>query len=283
MYGDSGYGNKKETSPINVWKIVRRTIGVIVVIVGIFVLFGSYKIVEPGTRGVRVTLGYVSPNPLDEGIHLKWPFISKIVPMTIKVQNGSFKTPCYSSDMQQIEASVAVIYSIPSNSVVSLYREYDGDPFKNFVMPRVQEALKESTVTRTAEDSVKEREKVKLETLEGIQRKVNGLVYINDFAIINFDLSDILERAIEDKMVQQQLAAKATFTKQQATTDAETAKIRARGEADAIQIRGDALKNNSGIVALQIVEKWDGHCPSTVVVGDANANVLLPAVSAVSK
>lgn len=252
---------------------------VVLLIIGVMSVGSAFTIVEPGNRGVKVTLGSVETMHLPEGLHLKVPFITKIDQISVRTRKISFSTACYSSDLQQVKANVAVVYSIPESSVVNIYRNYAGDPFEQFVKPLVQEALKEVCAERSAERIVKEREPVKTESLESLRRKVGTLITISDLAIENFDLSDELERAIEAKMVQEQMAARAKFAQQQAQIEAETAKIRAEGEASAIRIRGEALKENSDLVSLQIVEKWDGRAPSTIVIGGGNdnpANLLLP-------
>lgn len=250
-------------------------------VVAVFLLVAlsaSYKIVEPGNRGVSVTLGSVSPVLLQEGLHMKTPFVTRIDEVSIRKLRAGFKTACYSSDLQQVDASLAVIYSIPESNVITIYRSYAGDPFSQFVQPLVQEAFKEVTAMRSAEKIVKEREIVKNEAMASLKRKVNGLVEIHDLVIENLDLSNELEKAIEAKMVQQQEAARAEFAQQQAQTEAKTALIRAEGESNAIRARGEALAKYPNVVSFLIVEKWDGKSPSTVVLGsDATAaSVILP-------
>ena len=60
-----------------------------------------------------------------------------------------------------------------------------------------------------------------------------------------------------------------------AEIEAQTAIIRAKGEAEAIRVRGRAVQANPGLVQLQIVEKWNGISP-LVVGGGSGANILLP-------
>jgi prohibitin 2 len=60
--------------------------------------------------------------------------------------------------------------------------------------------------------------------------------------------------------------------------EAETVVIRAKGEAEAISVRGEALKLNPAFLRLQIVERWNGKSP-LVVPTDPNttgASLLLP-------
>lgn len=141
--------------------------------------------------------------------------------------------------------------------------------------PRVQESIKEVTALLTAEQLAKQREDVKAKTLELSRQKVGDLITIEDIVIENVDLSPQLKAAIESKMVQEQEASKARFTQQKAEIEAATEVIKAEGEAKAIRIRGQALRETPGFIDLQIVEKWNGVAP-LVVGGGQGTNILLP-------
>jgi prohibitin 2 len=256
---------------------VARLIGVAIVIFVIIIAASSSSyVVEPGTRGVEVTLGKVSPGYKPQGFGFKTPFITTIVPVTIKQQTRELQAECYSSDLQQVNMDLRVLYRIPEASVVQIYQGYSGDPFDSLIAPRVQEALKEVTALESAEQIVKNREEIKNKAVVSARQKVGSLMVIEDVVIQNINLTKELEDAIEAKMVQEQEAAKAKFTQQKAQIEADTAVIKAKGEAESIRIRGEALKENPSFIHLQIVEKWDGKTP--LVVGNAagGANMLLP-------
>lgn len=252
---------------------------VIFAVIGIMIS-GSY-IVEPGTRGIKVRLGTVSEDFLPEGFGLKMPFITKIVPIPIKQITKDVEAQCYSSDLQQVNIKMRVLYRIPEKSVVRIYREYAGDPFESLIIPRVEEAIKEVVALQSAELVVKKREEIKTKALASARQKLGDLLVIEDIALVNTDLSDQLEAAIEAKMVQEQEAAKAQFVRQKAEIEAQTAVVRAKGEAEAIEIRAKALENNPEVIELQVVEKWDGKTPTVISIGgDASkngaTNILLP-------
>lgn len=242
-------------------------------LVGMLFLQGCPACVGAGHRGVLTTMGKVSQDLYGEGLTFTSP-VSTMHEVSIRQQHGEMsKTECYSSDLQQINAALAVLYRLPENRVVELFQKYAGSPFESLVIPRVNEALKEVTAVRTAANIVQEREKVKQETLAAARAKIGDLVTIDDIVIENLTLSPQLEQAIESKMVQQQEAAKAEFTKQKAKIEAETAVLRAEGEAKAITIRGNAIRDNPKLIDLQIAEKWNGVAP--LVVG-SSGNILLP-------
>jgi prohibitin 2 len=159
---------------------------------------------------------------------------------------------------------------------VQIYQGYAGDPFDSLIEPRVQEAMKEVTAMDTAEEIVKNREQIKDKALAAAREKVGQMLFIDDVVIQNIDLSKQLEDAIEAKMVQEQEADKAKFVQQKAQIEADTAVITAKGEAEAMKIRGEALKENPNFIQLQIVEKWDGKTPLVVGSGMNGANMLLP-------
>ena len=168
-----------------------------------------------------------------------------------------------------------MLYRVPEASVVKIFQDFAGDPFDSLIAPRVAEALKEVTAQQSAEQVVKKREEIKVKALSGGRAKIGDILVVEDIVIQDVSLSKELEAAIESKMVQEQEAAKAKFTQQKAEIEANTAIIKAKGEAEAIRVRGRALQDSPGLVQLQIVEKWNGISPLVVGQG-SGANILLP-------
>lgn len=248
--------------------------GLLVFVVVVLASSGTY-IVQPGYRGVAVTLGKVSPQFKPEGFGFKQPFITHIHPMSVRQRTRPMPAECYSSDLQQVKMEVHVLYRVPEHSVVKIFQEYAGEPFDNLIAPRVQEAIKEVAATQSAEMIVKKREEVKLKSLDLARRKVGtNFLEIVDVVLYDLTLSPELEQAIELKMVQEQEAAKAKFTQLKAQIEADTAIIRAKGEAEAIAVRGQALRANPEFIKLQIIQNWNGKSP-LVVGAEGGANMLL--------
>jgi prohibitin 2 len=246
---------------------------------------GTYT-VQPGYRGVQVTLGRVSPDAKPEGFGFKLPLVTRIYLRSIRQEKASFSAECYSSDLQQVKIRVSVLYRVPPASVVPLFHEYQtddpaqralaGDPFVSLIEPRVAEAIKEITAQRTAEQIVRKREEVKIQTLQVARSKVTDLLLVEDIVLEDIGLTRELEFAIEQKMVQEQEAAKARFKQQQAQVEANTLVIKARGEAESINLRGRALRENPSFIDLQIVEQWDGVPPLVVGPRAAGTDMILP-------
>ena len=260
-------------SPTRDQKLVLAAVALFVI-----ALLGAQStfIVPPGHRGVMVTLGKVAEDFRPEGLGFKVPFITTVHLINVRQQTVYKDTTCISKDLQQISIKFAVLYRIPEESVVQIFQSYKGDPFDTLVMPRVDEALKEVTKERRAQNTVQERNLVKAAAEEIAQTKMDSLIIIADLILENIFLSPQMENAIEEKMVQEQRANKALFEQAKAEIDAQTAIIQARGEAEAIRIRGQALATNPDFIDLKVVETWNGRLPRVVSGNREGARLFLP-------
>ena len=247
-------------------------VGILVFVIVLMAAAGTF-VVQPGFRGVQVTMGKVSPLFKPEGFGLKSPLVTTIIPVSIRQQTAEDKAEAYSSDLQQVVFDLRVLFRIPESSVVKLYQGYYGDPFESLVAPRIQEAIKEVTALQSAEQVVKNREHIKTKSLELARKKIGTLLVVEDIVIQNITLTKELEHAIEAKMVQEQEASKSKYLQQRAQIEADTSVIKAKGEAESIRIRGQALRQNPAFIDLQIVDKWDGLTP--LVIG-GNDNLVFP-------
>jgi len=249
-----------------------------VVVAGIVILLvmSCYHIVPPGHRGIAITLGKVNPNAKPEGLNFKKPFIERIYNFQIRQKTVEGLANSYSSDLQTVQVAFKTMYRISENQVINIFQQYSGDPYLSLVEPRVQEELKQTTSYYRAEELVKNREKIKTQVLEKVKKAVGELVFVNDLAITNFDFTDELERAIEQKTIREQEALAKAFELDKARKDAEITVVNAEAEARSVKIKGEALKFSPDVIQLEIVKKWNGVSPTTVVTGRGGADILLP-------
>src|SRR6266550_4253604 len=158
-------------------RAVARLIGVAILLFVVILMAasGTY-VVQPGFRGVEVTMGRVSSAFKPEGFGLKAPLITSIHPISVRQQTAEDKAECYSADLQQIQIELRVLFRIPESSVVKLFQDFFGEPFESLVAPRVQEALKEVAALQSAEQIVKNRELMKTKALEIARKKIGTLL-----------------------------------------------------------------------------------------------------------
>jgi prohibitin 2 len=258
----------------------RGVFGVVVVGAFLFFLvimtFSCWSIVPPGHRGVSITLGKVNPIAKGEGLTFKKPFIESILKIPVQQITQASRAQTFSADLQSVEIDYVVLYRFPETKVVELFQQYAGNPYTTLVEPRVQESLKQVTALYKAEELVRNREKIKIAVLSKVQQELEGLIDVRDMPITNIDFSDELEKAIELKQVTQQQALAKEYELQKAEKEAEITVINAKAEAESVKIKGEALATAPRVIELEIVKKWDGKSPQSVVVGQGGANVLLP-------
>jgi len=246
-------------------KISKKVIiAIIAVIVVLIFVFNAFTVVEAGHTGVIVTMGKVTESTLQEGLHLKIPFIQNIVMIDNRIVKLEVHTEAFSKDLQTVDTILAINYRVDTSKSYSIYKNV-GPNYENILItPAVNEVLKAITAQYTAEESVTNRNMISEGLVEGLNEKLNDAgLYVTDVNIINFEFSEAFITAIEEKQVAQQQLLKAETDKQRAITnaqaEAESIRIRAQAEADANKTIAESLTEE--IIEYQKIQKWDGILP----------------------
>lgn len=247
-------------------KIFRKKviIPVLIILVGLIIVTNSLTVVEAGHTGVVVTLGRVEDHVLQEGIHLKIPFVQDVVRIDNRITKLEVSTEAFSKDLQTVETTLAINYRVDTSKSYSIYKNIGSDYETVLVVPAVNEVLKATTAQYTAEESVTNRTLVSDGLVQGLNNKLNEIgLYVTDVNIINFDFSEAYITAIEEKQVAQQQLLKAETEKQtkitNAEAEAEAVKIRAEAEAEANRILAESITD--ALVEYNKIEKWNGELP----------------------
>ena len=248
----------------NIKKIV--AIAVVAVVV-LLTAVNCFTIVDAGHTGVVVTLGKVNEGVLQEGLHIKAPFIQKIVRIDNRIVKLEFDTEAFSKDLQTVSTTIAINYRVDTSKSYSIYKNIGANYEDVLVTPAVNEVLKAITAKYTAEESVTNRTLISDGLIKGLNEKLNNIgLYVTDVNIINFDFSEAFIDAIEEKQVAEQKLLKAETEKQTAITNAEaqaqTTKIKAEAEAEANNKIKASL--NEDIIPSKFYDKWDGKLPEAM-------------------
>lgn len=240
-------------------------------IVCLIVLFGSFRIISAGERGVKLTLGKVHEEVLGEGLQFKFPLIQKIVKLDVKIQKEEIKATAASKDLQDVNAIIALNYHLESERVNKLWQNIGKDYKVRIIDPAIQESVKAATAKYTAEELITKRQAVKDEIKSILfVRLQKEFILVDDLSIVDFQFSGSFSRAIEDKVTAEQQALQAKNKLEQIKFEAEQRITSAKAEAEAIRIQAQAITQQGGreYVNLKWVEKWNGTLPQTVL-GDA--------------
>ena len=241
---------------------------IILVILLTVVIIDGYVIVEPGYRGVIVTLGKVSPKVLDEGFHFKLPFIQEIIPMDVKVQKDQSEETASSKDLQTVKAIIAVNYRLNPEMVHKLYEDLRLSYKEIIVEPAIAESLKSVTAQFTAEELISKRSEVSSKVKEALGKKLsNYYMILNEINITEFKFSDEFNAAIEQKQIAEQQALKANLDLQRIRIEAQQLIEQAKAQAEALKIQKDVVtpelvELRKVEAQLEAIKKWDGKLPS---------------------
>lgn len=239
----------------------------VICLAAVFVVANCFTVVEAGHTGVTVTLGKVNENTLQEGLHVKAPFVQEIVKIDNRIVKLEVDTEAFSKDLQTVATTLAINYRVDTAKSYSIYKNIGANYEAVLVEPAVNEVLKAITAQYTAEESVTNRSLISDGLINGLNEKLNSIgLYITDVNIINFDFSDAFITAIEEKQVAQQQLLKAETEKQTAITnaeaEAEATRIRAEAEADANNKIRASL--NDDVIRAKFYEKWNGELPQAM-------------------
>lgn len=247
----------------------------VIAFIAFILIANCFTIVEAGHTGVVVTLGKVKEGVLQEGIHVKAPFVQQVVKIDNRIVKLEVETEAFSKDLQTVQTVLAINYRVDTAKSYSIYKNIGANYEAVLVTPAVNEVLKAITAKYTAEESVTNRVLISDGLVTGLNEKLNDIgLYVTDVNIINFEFSEAFITAIEEKQVAQQKLLKSETEKQTAIINAEaaaeTVRIKAEAEAEANKTISESLTPN--IIEYNKIQKWDGVLPKVTGSGGTLVN-----------
>lgn len=227
-------------------------VGTIIILV-IILFFCSFTTVSSGEVGLKVRFGKIVDTSITEGVHLKLPFIEKIVKVNIKVQKSELTVEGSTKDMQIINSTIAVNYHVDKDKASSLYKNVGKKYAETILDPAIKESIKTAIAQYNSEEITTKRGEVSTSCLDAIQNKVEKYgIIIDDFNLTDFSFSDEYTRAIESKQVAEQNLEKAKL-------DAEAKLIQAEANKKVNELLKQTLTKE--ILTEKFIEKWNGELP----------------------
>lgn len=225
-------------------------------------LLGSYYVVSPGHRGVLVTLGRVEQQSYLNGIGFKLPVISKMIQINVQTNTITEKASSYTLDVQTAEIDYTITYNLNPENVYILYEEIGLSYVQKKIIPVVRDVIKDVIGKWQAQDLVANRDKARSEILAQMQSRIDDRFFQNiTFQIIDLNYSNNFERAIESKVIAEQRAQEAVNNTKRIKEEAEQKLISAKADAEAMEIKSEALAKNKGLTEYEAVQKWNGTLP----------------------
>ncbi len=248
----------------------------ILVLVALFALTGAE--VGAGNVGVVSTWGAIDAKaqPLGPGFNMVLPFANHVTEVSTQVQAHQFsEVDTATSDQQQLRLWGVVNYHIQSGKAAEVTIEGGPDAVIAKVFDPVFQSGVKATVPKFDALTVQlHRSDMETETTSAFQQVAAQYgITVERVVIRDMQFSPDYTKAIEQKAVAQQQL-------QQAAIEAQTAKTKAEGQAQAniAVAQGDAqankLRSDSLTDALNqyyAIQKWDGHLSQ---VSGSNGNLI---------
>ena len=262
--------------------VIPAIIGIIILL---FVVSASVKIVDAGHRGVLLRFGAVDTGlALDEGIHFVTPFRDSVVQMEVRTQKTVENAASASADLQDVTTQVALNYRIDPDNAQVVYQQLGFDYGNRVIAPAIQESVKQVTARFNAEELITKRETVKNQIEEQIKARLAPYnILVDTISITEFQFSEQFRRAVEAKVEAQQRAlqaqndlrrieieaqqneAKAVGEQKANIARAEGVRqsnvLQAEGESQAINIIDEQLRSSPTYLEWLKTQRWDGKLP----------------------
>ncbi len=282
-----------EDRPISVMAGVKLGILGIVAVLTLLIAGCSCTSIPAGNVGVVTLFGKVQDKTLTEGLHFINP-LANVERMSVQVQKDDAKYNAATQDMQNVHVAMVMNYRLLPDAAKTVYQTIGKNYLEKIIHPAAQEVLKAETAKHKAAEILHKRQQIKsdVQNTVGIWLKKYG-VQLEEISISNVGFDAEYARAIEQKQIQEQLAAQKEYELTKAQREAEIAQAKAKGEADAAREaakgRADALRTEGdaqmdynrkvaqsltdALIQSEYLKRWDGKLPQYMLGG--NANILL--------
>lgn len=265
-------------------KNVKTTITVGVVVLSLLLIRGlAVKRIPANTVGVKVSaFNGAQKTTLQTGYHFKIPFVDKIYTLPTSVQTKTMeKLTTQTKDGQWLNTNIDVKYKINKEEAMTVFSNYTDleNVNNNVISPAVQRAIESVTGDYDIYDILGAK---RTEVYEAIDKALKekfesyNLEFVS-FTITDQDAGDEIEAAIKNESVkqkeidtakqeQEKSKVEAETKKVQAQAEADTAIIRAEGEAKSNKIKSDSITDN--LIRMKEAEAREKH--GWVTVNGAN-------------
>ena len=250
-----------------------RSLGLlIVVLVIIIILWGTFVIIPAGHRGVVLWWGSVENRIMGEGLNFKVPIAERVLKVDVRVQPHPFKEiDAASKEYQMVKLTGMMNFHINPAYVNDLYQKVGLDFANKVIDPAFNDFVKEVVPIYQITEILPKREEIRKRAMGKLGDNLARYhIIVDDIYFANIRFSPEYEKAVEAKQVAQQQVETQRQVLAQREIEAQQKVATAKGEAESIQVvaqgqarANDALSRSISPILVQYksVEKWNGILP----------------------
>lgn len=261
------FGKKSLSSRSGKLRLVAfLAIGFIVLIM----LLNAFKIVPAGHRAVVFNNLTGGLSGRGEGLTLLLPFTQSATIYDVRTQTytmsnmtsegqarGDDSVQSLTSDGQQVNVDVSILYHPDPNKIVELHRLIGPDYEAKIVRPAGRSVTRTSVSKYTVIDVYGAK---RLEIQNEVANELRSLfeksnLILDSLLVRNVDFSSEFKSAIEQKQIAQQEAERKKYELEKERIEKERKVIAAEGDAESIRLRGEALSRHPALIQYEYVQK----------------------------
>lgn len=262
------------------WSVVKY----IFLAILLLILFRSIFVFIPaGYVGAVYDRGRgVLPDTLEEGLHIVIPFWQSVQLFDARLQEYTMTTApdegavrrddsldAPTSDGQQVKVDATVLFRVDKNKVPKIWKNI-GTDYINKLIRTISRSQIRMVISRYSAAEIYSEKRQEAETV--MAKEIADLLLPKDIIIDKVLLRAVYfspeySKAIEQKVIAEQLVKKAEFEVKQASQAAQAKIAEAKGLAEAQTLQKSTLTLE--FLQLEAIKKWDGKLPQ--VTGGNNA------------
>src|SRR5918912_687879 len=257
----------------NKLKILAAIVTFIVIVIA---MSESVVIVQAGHRGVVLYVGAVENRVLGEGLHFIIPFAEQVIQLEVRTLKFQADASAASNDLQEVATVIALNYHIDPNDANIVYQQLGADYADRIIAPTIPESVKASVAKFNAEELITKRETAKAIIAQAIRNTLSSRdITVETVFITDFKFSEAFANQVESKVVAYQkylteqnnlravqVVANQTVVQAQAQARANVAN--ATGEAQAIKLITEQLRQSPEYLQWKAINEWNGQMPYTI-------------------
>jgi prohibitin 1 len=261
------------SKPRSQGQLVRRLAPIAVALAA--VILNPLRVIPEGTTCAKLRLGQVQNQPVMPGLNVLIPFVDSLDCINVKVQNFQRQVAASTSNIQDLNAKLAVQWRVPPSQVPRVRREFGSleAMATGIVDPKAEESFKTVSSTRSLESAIGNRTKLKADWESTIKANLRPYpVEVIGLDVVNLAPSQKVAEAIEIKQVAEQEALAATYKATAKKNEALGVIEEARGQAEANRLKAESLRVPGAreVTELEKFRLWaqnGSKVPTTLIVG----------------
>jgi len=254
-----------------------QSLGGLLVVAGaaVAVLASAFVVVPAGNVGVVFNIfGGVQSRPLGEGLHIVLPVLQQVTLYDVRQQELTLaaatgdKINARSAEGLEIDVDVTVLFQVIRDRAPKLHQDIGPNYQEIRIRPEVRSQIRDGISEYRAADLISVK---RAELQQRIQNNLVESLQRDNIRVLNVLLRDVripeaITQAIEEKQAAEQqveveenrrrqaeIAAQRRVVEAEGERDAQIAK--AEGEAQALTLRGEALRENPEIIQLEVAQR----------------------------